>query len=182
MKAETKRIGLVRRIGVMSLMMLAAMPAGDAQRRIPPPIPTGTSAIRGRVIDSVTKAPVAGCTLRVGTLGYFTELVSDLDGAYELKDVAAGNYFFFLQCPAHQLTCPGSDSPNCRLVEVVRDQEREGVDFQVVPGAIARGQVMTFDGRPVTRASVRLGRGIRGEPTPPCHTVDDGYGRTLRAD
>ena len=46
-----------------------------------------------------------------------------------------------------------------------RDQEREDVNFLVVPGAIARGQVMTFDGRPVTRASVRLGRGMRGEPT-----------------
>lgn len=114
----------------------------------------------------MTKAPVAGCKLRIGASGNFTERVSDLNGAYELKDVAAGNYYFFVQCPSHLVSCDGPSNFNCIFAEVMRDQEREGVDFQVVPGAIARGQVMTSDGRPVTRAGVRLGRGIRGEATP----------------
>jgi hypothetical protein len=134
------------------------------QRTAPGPIPPGTSAIRGQVLDSVTKAPVAGCTLGTGTAGSFVSLVTDRDGAYEIKDVAAGNYFFLIQCPSHLAPCLGADLTRCQ-VDVVRDQERDDVDFLVVPGAIARGQVMTFDGRPVTRASVRLGRGMGGEPT-----------------
>lgn len=113
----------------------------------------------------MSKAPVAGCTLRTGASGAFTTLVSGSDGAYELKDVAADNYFFFVQCPAHLVTCTGSDNYNCLMVEVARDQKREGVNFQVVPGATARGQVVAFDGRAIAQAKVRLGRGMRGEPT-----------------
>ena len=150
-------------MGVITLVLLALIAASSGQQRLPPPIPPGTSAIRGRILDSMTKAPVAGCTVRVGASGYFATLVSDLAGAYELKDVAAGDYFFLIQCKSHLPQC--LDEPYRCRVEVLRDQEREGVDFQVVPGAIARGQVLTFDGRPVTRASVRLGRGMKGEPT-----------------
>ena len=146
--------------------MLGAAPA-VAQRVVsPPPPPQGTSAIRGRVIDSLTKEPVTGCKLRIGTAGTFAEKITDHDGAYELANVAAGTYFINFECAAHQQPCFGADVPRGRCqVEVVRDQERDRVDFELVPGAIARGQVLTFDGRPVTRANVRLGRGIRGEPT-----------------
>jgi hypothetical protein len=147
-------------------MLLAALPGEAQQQRVLQPIPAGTSAIRGRVVDSITKAPIAGCELVVSASGYIQTLVTDLAGAYELKDVAAGHYFFLIRCQAHLPPCLGGDANQCRA-EVLRDQEREGVDFHVVPGATARGQVMTFDGRPVTRASVRLGRGMKGEPTAP---------------
>lgn len=154
---------VTRRSGVISLLLLAAIAAGSAQQRLPPPIPAGTSAIRGRIIDSITKAPVAGCSIRVAASGYVTTLVSDLAGAYELKNVGAGDYNFLIQCKAHIPRC--LDEPNRCRIEVLRDQEREGADFLVAPGAIVRGQVLTFDGRPVTRANVRLGRGLNGEPT-----------------
>ncbi len=157
-------IGVMKRVGVISLMTLAAIPLAARQFN-PPPIAAGTSTIRGQVLDSITKAPVAGCTLRTGTAGGFASLVTDQAGAYELKDVAAGSYFFLIQCPSHLASCFGADPRSCQ-VELLRDQERDGVDFLVTPGAIARGQVMTFDGRPVTRARVRLGRGLRSEPTP----------------
>jgi len=51
------------------------------------------------------------------------------------------------------------------LIDVVRDQQRE-VNFGVTPGAIARGRVVAFDGRPIAHAVVRLGRGIHGEAAP----------------
>jgi len=113
----------------------------------------------------MSKAPLAGCTLRIGASGNFNSLVSDANGAYELKNVAADNYYFFVQCPAHLATCTGPDNHNCLLVEVARDQKREDVNFQMMPGAIARGQVVAFDGRAIAQAKVRLGRGINGEPT-----------------
>ncbi|HEX6164885.1 MAG TPA: hypothetical protein VFZ31_16070, partial [Vicinamibacterales bacterium] len=171
-------IGLTRRLGVISLMLLGVAPAVAQRAVAPPPIPAGTSAIRGRLTDSVTKAPIAGCKLRIGTGGTFVERVTDQDGAYEVKDVVAGSYFINFQCASHQQPCFGADVPRGRCqVDVVRDQERDNVDFALVPGAIARGQVLTFDGRPVTRANVRLGRGIRGEPTvtgPPAVTDTEG--------
>jgi hypothetical protein len=166
--SQTRRFGLdlTRCTLVISLIALAAATVLRAQpRQVPRPIAPGTSAISGHVIDSMSKAPVAGCTLRTGASGTSTTLVSGQDGAYELKDVAADSYFFFVQCPAHLTTCPGSDNYNCLLVDVVRDQRREGVNFHVVPGATARGQVVAVDGRAIARAKVRLGRGMRGEPT-----------------
>ena len=130
----------------------------------PRPIPRGTSAIRGRIFDSVTKAPVAGCTLRAGASGNFGTRVSDQNGAYEFNDIAAGEYSFLIQCPSHLAGCFGMDLPGglCQI-EVVRDQQRDGIDFYLRPGAIARGRVVAFDGRPIRGAKVRMGRGIHGE-------------------
>jgi hypothetical protein len=145
------------------LTALAAIPL-VAQQHLPPPIAPGTSAIRGQVLDSLTNAPVAGCSVSVAGAGGVLSMVTDLAGAYEVTDVAAGTYSLLVQCRSHLAPCRGVDLNRCQ-VDVVRDQERDDVDFHVVPGAIARGQVMTFDGRPVTRASVRLGRGMAGEPT-----------------
>jgi len=157
-------------MAVILLMLPAAAPLPAQQPRVAPEIATGTSTIRGRVIDSVTKAPVAGCSIRITTSGGLANRVTDLAGTYELKDVAAGTYGLMpIECPGYLRSCYGGYAPDgaplCTTVDLVRDQERDNIDISVIPGAIARGQVMTFDGKPVTRASVRLGRGMKGEPT-----------------
>lgn len=171
-------IGLVRRIGVISLVALAqASVLVSQQRPVRRPIPSGTSGISGRIIDTITKEPVAGCQLEVNGSGFFSTVMSGADGAYQLKDIAAGEYFFNIQCPAHLMSCFPTNWPPSRaeadealrrtcLIDVVRDQQRDAVNFVVTPGAIARGRVVTADGRPIPRASLRLGRGIRGEPAP----------------
>jgi hypothetical protein len=149
-------------------MLVATAPLFAQRPTQPLPIPRGTSTIRGQVLDSITKSPIAGCSLRIGDgSGHFTTRLSDSNGAFELEDAAAGSYFFLVQCPAHLAEClkPGPDTPNCRQVEVARDQVREQVNFQMVPGAIARGRVVSVDGRPVAQARVRLGRGMHGEAT-----------------
>jgi hypothetical protein len=155
---------------------VASMNATAQQRKPARPIPPGTSTIQGHVIDNVTKAPVTGCRLEVNGSGFFTTVVSGDDGAYQLKDIAAGEYFVNIQCPAHLMICFGSEPASTRadadaalrrtcLVDVVRDQQRD-FNFLVTPGAIARGHVLGFDGRPIAGAVVRLGRGMRGEPVP----------------
>ena len=164
--------GLKRRIGLISLVALAEASALVAQQRpVLRPIAPGTSAISGHVIDSISKAPLAGCAMQVmaGPDVQRATLTTSGDGSYSLPDIAAGSYFFILECPGYLRSCFGRDAADttlpCGNVDVVRDQRRDDVDFRVIPGAIARGQVLTFDGRPMTRATVRLGRGIRGEPT-----------------
>jgi len=167
------RVLFASRAPVISLLLAAT--TVTAQQRTMPSIPKGTSTIRGHVIDSLTKEPVAGCVLRAGASGHFDTLVSGPDGAYELKDIAADDYFFTVQCPGHLMNCLGPDvAPSSAdreialrrtcLIEVVRDQQRDGVNFLVIPGAIARGRVLSFDGRPIAEANVRLGRGLGGEP------------------
>ena len=140
------------------------------QRPVVRPIASGTSSISGRITDSISKAPVAGCPIQVTARADFqrASLTTGPDGSYALPDIAANSYFFVFECPGYLRSCSGRDASNnvpCGNVEVVRDQRREHVDFQLIPGAIARGRVMAFDGRPVTGAGVRLGRGMGGEAT-----------------
>lgn len=150
----------------------ACVTASAFAQQTPPPRPLqrGTSTLRGRVLDNVTKAPIAGCTVRAAAAGFYDMRVSGDDGAYEFTDIAAGNYFFIVQCEAHlRSMCSDPNEPllNICSVELIRDQQREEVDFRVIPGAIARGYVVAFDGRPMAGAKVRLGRGTHGETTPP---------------
>ena len=158
----------------------AAHPAADSA--------TGPRRLRGHVIDSLTKEPVAGCTLRVGGSGHFNTLVSGPDGAYELKDIAADSYFFIVQCPAHLMDCACRRHARQRTKLLGAPAGRSGRAIssamtstsQMVPGAIARGQVVAFDGRPgIARATVRLGRGMRGEANRQQHAGDDRQGRTF---
>ena len=178
---------------VIALLVAFAGQAGWAQERRPSrlPIPSGTSTIRGLVLDIVTRQPVAGCQLEAIRSGLWTTVLSGEDGGYQLKDIAAGSYYFFVQCPAHLMVCNALPVPapptrseaeeilrrTC-LIDVVRDQQRD-VNFMVTPGAIARGRVLAADGRPIAGAGVRLGRGMRGEaaPNPPSQFRTDDEGR-----
>jgi hypothetical protein len=165
------------RVGIALIVLLIATTASTQRREPRRPIPPGTSTIRGNVLDSVTKAPVSGCQLEVNGSGFFSTVTSGEDGGYQLKDIAAGEYFFNIQCPSHLMICFAAEPAATRaeaesnlrrtcLVDVVRDQQRDEVNFMVTPGAIARGRVVAVDGRPIARANVRLGRGMRGEPAP----------------
>ena len=106
-----KRIlnGSARRAAVISLL-LAAPVATAQQRPVVRPIATGTSSINGHVIDSLSKVPVAGCTIQVmaGPDLQRATLTTSLDGSYALPDVAAGSYFFTLECPGYLRSCSGT--------------------------------------------------------------------------
>jgi len=172
-------MGTARRIHAITIIAVVAMTAGGfaQQPRQAKPIPRGTSTIAGNILDAVTRAPVANCQLEVNGSGFFSTVRSNAEGAFELKDIVAGEYFFLITCPEHLMNCfPSAPAPTraeaetalrrtC-LVDVARDQQLAGVNFFVTPGAVARGRVVAFDGHPVADATVRLGRGIRGEAAP----------------
>jgi hypothetical protein len=173
------------RAQIMTAIAVVAITAAGAfaqQPRQAQPIPRGTSTIGGNVFDAVTRDPVANCQLDVRGSGFLTTVRTGADGAYELKDIAAGEYFFQITCPEHLMNCFPSEPAPTRaeadaalrrtcLVDVTRDQQRSGVNFFVTPGAVARGRVVAFDGRPVADATVRLGRGMRGEASPSAKSV-----------
>ena len=168
MRMKRRLIGSARRAAVISLLLAAPLVAAQ-QRPVVRPIASGTSSISGRITDSISKAPVAGCPIQVTARADFqrASLTTGPDGSYALPDIAANSYFFVFECPGYLRSCSGRDASNnvpCGNVEVVRDQRREHVDFQLIPGAIARGRVMAFDGRPVTRRrrAAWTGNGWRG--------------------
>jgi len=167
---------------------IASTMTAAQQRPARQPIPRGTSTIRGGVFDIFTREPVAGCSLEVNGSGHWRTVRSGEDGTYALNDIVAGEYYFNIECPSHLMICLPAVMPPTRaeadaalrrtcLVDVVRDQRLNDANFYVIPGAIARGRVVAFDGRPIAEATVRLGRGIRGENAPmarPVKTDDDG--------
>ena len=174
-------------MAVILLMLLAAAPLlGPAAARLRLKSRQGhlRSAAASSIASPRRRSPAA--RFRITASGGLATRVTDLAGTYELKDIAAGSYFLRLECPGYLRSCYGFTAPDgapvCTTVDIVRDQQRDNVDVSVIPGAIARGQVMTFDGRPVTRASVRLGRGMKGEPTFIGRPYDHRHRRTLRAD
>jgi hypothetical protein len=152
------------RAAVISLLLTASV--NTAQQMTPPPISPGTSAIRGHVIDTLTKQGVPGCTVHAMTGPEFRSatLETNDQGRYELTNIAAGNYMVSLTCPRHHSSaCESADSaPNrCSSITLVADQQRSDVNFRVTPGATARGRVVGADGAPIARASVRLGAPLR---------------------
>jgi hypothetical protein len=53
---------------------------------------------------------------------------------------------------------PGESSPKpCGNVTLLKDQQRSDLNFQLMPGAVVRGRVVDGTGRPVPKATVRLG-------------------------
>ena len=80
---------------VAAILAIAATTV--AQPRVkPPPLAPGTSSIGGTLLDAMTNAPVANCTVRAGSAGRFSTVTTSQDGTYEFADVAEGTYFFFV--------------------------------------------------------------------------------------
>jgi hypothetical protein len=160
--------------------LLAVAAAAFAQpRALPPPLAPGTSAIGGTLRDAITSAPVAGCTVRAGSGGRFSVVTTGQDGTYQFAEITEGDYFFFVECPSHRTACVPSSEPGlapCSRITLFRDQRRSGVDFRLMPGAVARGRVID-GGRPVPNAFVRLGGPFPGTElvtTQPVRTKADG--------
>lgn len=138
-----------------------------AQQRLPRPLPPGTSAIRGTLIDAVSREPIAGCTVRASTtLGTPSPLntrgstvVTGPDGTFEFSGITDGAYFVATNCPSHLFGCIKSTEPAgppCTSVTLFRDQQRV-LDFELTRGATVKGRVIDSAGRPVARAAVRMG-------------------------
>jgi hypothetical protein len=134
-----------------------------AQPSVPTPLEPGTSAIRGTVTDALTKAPIVKCEIRVGqnSSGTFrsSTVTTGEDGTYELAGIADGSYNVWARCESYLPACIGARDSSlapCAMT-VLKDQQRSDLNFSLTPGAVARGRVVDGNGRPVSKATVRLG-------------------------
>ena len=142
-----------------------------AQGANPSSIPRGSASISGRLLDALTKQPIAGCSVSLNEL-YLTpsrnaRTTTDSDGGYAFTDIADGQYHVNTWCERHLQTCYRSadaQASPCDAVAVVVDQQKIDVDIEVMPGATARGSVVDSRGRPIASATVRLGMPVRNVP------------------
>lgn len=150
---------------VLALVFLVLMFLGQAQDRPrgPEPLAAGTSSISGRVVDSITKAPLADVAVRVslvdGQSARLSTVYTNERGEYQIANIAAGGYWLDAESNAHLFSCyqaSQTDPSRCSNVRLPRDQSVTGVDFQLTPGAIVRGRVVNSSGQPVAGATIRL--------------------------
>lgn len=136
-----------------------------AQMPKPQPLIAGTSTIRGVLTDAVSNEPIPNCTVRAATSRgtpsptntRSSSVTTNEHGAYEFSDIADGEYFVATDCSSHLFGCVRSgDGPPCTSITLFRDQQRT-IDFQLTPGARVKGRVVDSAGRPVPRATVRMG-------------------------
>lgn len=151
----------MRLITLLAAAFLAATAiAQPAQQR--QPLPPGTAALRGTISDALYGGPIAGCTVRASLApGRQSSVVTTgLDGTFDFSGIADGQYFFLVDCKTHLSSCtPAAHTggPPCPATTLFKDQQRSDVDFKLLPGAGVRGRVVDSMGKPVARASVRIG-------------------------
>ena len=164
---QTKRlfIDVKRRTAVIPLLLaLAAGAVLAQQQRIGSgPLATGTATIRGRVVDAQTNVPLPEVTVSVFSYGAdFPQYRSgqtktNAEGRYEFALIAEGRYQVAVQSRSHLTPMQSSQ------VTALRDQVSTA-DFELTPGATARGRVVDRQGKPVARARVRFA--ARGHTAP----------------
>jgi len=165
--------------------LLAALAIGEtgfAQPKGPSSIPPGTSTIAGVLADARTKQPIAGCMVAITQINAARNAVTTtgLDGSYAFTGIADAEYFVNAFCDSHLSSCyrsPGAEAPSCDSVGVVVDQRKSNIDFNLVPGAIAKGRVVDAGSRPIAKAIVRLvipRLDARYAPSKPTQTSPDG--------
>ena len=146
----------------LSLVVMVLAIAGG-QRSQPLPIEPGTSSISGTVVDAVTRAPLAEVAVHMsrwdGTSTYAGTAHTNERGQYEFANIAEGTYSMMAESNEHLFSCYQAtltDRSRCSNVRLARDQSLTGVDFQLTPGAIVRGRVVSSSGQPVAGATIRL--------------------------
>ncbi len=171
---------------VIALIAALSMGQSGVAQRSGNTLPPGTSAIGGVVVDVLSKLPVKGCRVTLGhlvnsRLARSSVTISGADGRFVFSDIADGEYAASVSCDGYLTAAcyrnPDSAPPRCDNISVAVDQRRSNINFNLMPEAIARGKVVDPDGRPIAKATVRLGVPRRDEiltMTRPTETARDG--------
>jgi hypothetical protein len=159
-----------------------------AQPRPAQPLPPGTSALGGVVTDAASNEPIAGCTVRASTARGTPSptntrssfVVTGADGAFEFSGITDGAYFVMPDCPSHLFSCllrAADGTGPCLPITLFKDQQRLDLDFKLTLGATVRGRAIDSTGKPVARATVRIGGPFSGNTlafNEATTTADDG--------
>jgi protocatechuate 3,4-dioxygenase beta subunit len=134
------------------------LPNGLPQRDTRPV--TGSSVVRGRVIDASTGAPLRRAGIRIfgAELREMRTALTDAEGRYEFTDLPAGQFNLnatksgYVDLAYGQTTLgePG------KQLKVADKQVVEKIDFKLPRGAVITGRVLDEYGEPVPDAQVSV--------------------------
>ena len=141
----------------------------------PPPLPPGfpqpprdmparpaTAIIRGHVFDAANGQPLRKAQVRA-TAPELREnrlAITDNNGAYEIKDLAAGRYQLLASKGSFVALQYGQTRPfeQGKPLEVLNAQLLDKVDFRLPHGAVVTGRVLDEAGEPATEVQVVIMR------------------------
>jgi len=141
--------------GVVSIPAKGQAPARDTAQ----PPKTGTSAIRGRAVETASGQPLRRATVRLmsPTLAEPRSTSTDAEGRYEFRELPAARYtltamkdgFITMNYGARSWNQPG------RVIDLADKQQADRVDFSLPRGGVITGRVIDEFGDPVVGASVQ---------------------------
>jgi hypothetical protein len=150
---------------VFAVATSLATAAVGQQRDTAPPAPA-TGRIAGTVVGAESGTPVrfAKVTLRSGTGGEGTSVLTDESGAFSFANLKPGSYGLVISKPGYLETVygqtrPGTDTPG----KSISLRDREQIDRLTVPlshGASIAGVVRDDRGEPLFGATVRVQRWV----------------------
>lgn len=143
------------------LLILLALQNTQQQQQNPAQAEVPKATLRGRVYAQDTGAPLKRAQLSLRSQGGpqsdpFTA-ITDAQGAYELKNVPAGNYTLYCSRSGFVSVTYGQKSPNQPPVPltVQPGQELKGLDFRLIRGGVISGTVLDEDGEPLSNVQVQ---------------------------
>jgi protocatechuate 3,4-dioxygenase beta subunit len=137
-------------------------PPGFPQAPRDRPTATGTAIIRGHVLDAASGRPLKKAQVRAASpeLRENRLAITDNNGAYELKNLAAGRYQLTANKGAFVSLQYGQTRPfeQGKPLEVRDAQLLEKIDFSLPRGAVVTGRVVDEIGEPTSDAQVMIQR------------------------
>jgi protocatechuate 3,4-dioxygenase beta subunit len=135
-----------------------AVPDGFPARDTAPA--TGTSVIRGRVIDASTGAPLRKASVRIfgPQIRENRSATTDVEGRYEFTDLPAGQFNLNVTKAGYVDLGYGQTMPGemGKPLKVGDKQVVEKIDFTVPRGAVITGRVLDEFGEPIADVQVSI--------------------------
>lgn len=147
--------GVVRsRTLVWCCVMLCAAGVGAQVARVPGATPgpsalTGQGAIEGAVVNEVTREPVRGAQIVVGSEAGVPAAVTDANGHFVFRNLAPGTYFLIAQHPEFPMITTGLAASHPLTVTLMPGEQQRGLVIALTPGGSITGRIRDDDGKPV---------------------------------
>jgi hypothetical protein len=134
------------------------------------PVPrTGTSSLRGRVVDALTGQPLVHAQVRLNGTGRNTTIVTDVSGLFAFGGLPGGRYFVWASKPGYigaSFPLAGRTLRAASGLDVADGQVLENVTVPLYRGSAISGRVVDAYGDPVENAMVQVvpapgSRGLR---------------------
>jgi hypothetical protein len=115
--------------------------------------PTGNGIIEGSVLNEITREPMKKVPVVLMGLASLTA-VTDTEGHFAFKDLAAGDYTIRAQAPNARFQRPGGR--DVRTIHVGADEHVTDVSLTLTPPGSVSGRVLDDEGSPLQRCLVMI--------------------------